>query len=292
MSEKKEKNDKKPKDNKETSDKKQSTKSGNSKDPLTIKEKVSLLTSDSIEYAFARGGGVSAEPKDTPSPSLRRPSAAQGAAAADDISVTSEDDRFWGQNAGGLQFGYSSPQGPYHHGSPMAPQGPYTHGPPQATYGYPGPLSYDQMPAPMAFPQGYYPPAPMYGGWQLPQQAPVPGPVPYQLPQQVAARPASRSSSPDRGSELEEEDEEVEHAPSREADPTDDLRYLFEETPLTVVHARVAEIMTQALGETSTRNYASLLTKCGEFTFPANVKAQVPVLDHKVIRSSKTVPPW
>ena len=134
----------------------------------------------------------------------------------------------------------------------------------------------------MAFPQGYYPPSPMYGGWQLPQQVPVPGPVPYQLPQQVAARPASRSSSPDRGSELEEEDEEVEHAPSREADPTDDLRYLFEETPLTVVHARVAEIMTQALGETSTRNYASLLTKCGEFTFPANVKAQVPVLDHKV----------
>ena len=60
MSEKKEKNDKKPKDNKETSDKKQSTKSGNSKDPLTIKEKVSLLTSDSsIEYAFARGGGAS-----------------------------------------------------------------------------------------------------------------------------------------------------------------------------------------------------------------------------------------
>ena len=57
MSDKKEKNDKKPKDNKETSDKKQSTKSGNSKDPLTIKEKVSLLTSDSsIEYAFARGG--------------------------------------------------------------------------------------------------------------------------------------------------------------------------------------------------------------------------------------------
>ena len=57
MSEKKEKNDKKPKDNKESSDKKPSTKSGNSKDPLTVKEKVSLLTSDSIEYAFARGGG-------------------------------------------------------------------------------------------------------------------------------------------------------------------------------------------------------------------------------------------
>ena len=56
MSEKKEKNDKKPKDNKESSDKKPSTKSGNSKEPLTVKEKVSLLTCDSIEYAFARGG--------------------------------------------------------------------------------------------------------------------------------------------------------------------------------------------------------------------------------------------
>ena len=82
------------------------------------------------------------------------------------------------------------------------------------------------------------------------------------------------------------DDEEVEpQAPSMEADPTEDLRYILEETPLTVVHAKVAEIMTQALGETSTKNYASLLTKCGEFTFPANVKAQIPVLDHKVKQS-------
>ena len=57
MSEKQDQKDKKTKDTKVTSDKKQSTKSGNSKDALTVKEKVSLLTSDSsIEYAFARGG--------------------------------------------------------------------------------------------------------------------------------------------------------------------------------------------------------------------------------------------
>jgi len=257
----------KQKDKKENAENKQLSKSSSPKDALSVKEKVSLLRSDSdIEYAFARGGvGSGVEPKGTPSP-RPKPSAAQG--AADDSSLTSEDDRFWGQTAAGLQFGYASPQGPYPHGPPPPP-----------TYGqHQGPYSYGQMPPAMAYPQGYYPQSPMYGGWQLPPQ----GAIPFQYPQ-MAPRPASRSSSPDRGSELEVDEEEVEQvAPSREADPTDDLRYLFEETPLTVVHTRVAEIMTQALGETSTRNYTSLLTQCGDFKFPANVKAQVPVLDHKV----------
>jgi len=67
-----------------------------------------------------------------------------------------------------------------------------------------------------------------------------------------------------------------------EEDPTDDLKYEFEESPLTVVHKKVASVMNQAMQESSIRNYQELLQKCCGFTFPANVKATIPQLDHKV----------
>ena len=69
----------------------------------------------------------------------------------------------------------------------------------------------------------------------------------------------------------------------QEVDPAEvELKYGFQETPLTVVVTKVAEIMKQALAETSTKNYAALITKCDELTFPDNVKAQIPALDFKM----------
>ena len=40
--------------------------------------------------------------------------------------------------------------------------------------------------------------------------------------------------------------------------------------------------MNQAMQESSMKNYQELLQKCCGFTFPANVKATIPQLDHKI----------
>ena len=74
------------------------------------------------------------------------------------------------------------------------------------------------------------------------------------------------------GKEEQDQPAEEDHQDVIEQDPTEDLQYEFQESPLTVVYNKVAAIMQQALAETSTKNYAGLLSKCGEFTFPANVK--------------------
>ena len=168
-----------------------------------------------------------------------------------------EEDRFWGHSASGLQFGYvPSPQGP----PPPPPQTPYQ--------GY-GPY-YGFQPPP-------FPHTPMYGGWHQP-------PMPYypQMPHSKQDMDMISMSSGCSGME-EQEQEEQQEDEQQEVDPAEEeLKYEFQETPLTVVHTKVAEIMKQALAETSTKNYSALITKCGEFTFPANVKAQIPALDFKV----------
>jgi hypothetical protein len=115
-------------------------------------------------------------------------------------------------------------------------------------------------------------------------QGPYFGPPHYAGPVPSAQRDrddtASVSLSSVSESELEKEEEGS--TPVVGDDPTDELRYTFEETPLTVVHAKVANLMNQALKETSVKNYQELLQKCCDFKFPANVKAQIPQLDHKV----------
>ena len=160
--------------------------------------------------------------------------------------------------------------------------------PPAGGMGFhPQPQSYGQ---PGQFPYGYTPYVSLspFGGWQGMQgpcpQGPYFGPLHYAGPVPSAHRDrddtASVSLSSVSESELEKEEEGSPHVVAD--DPTDDLKYSFEETPLTVVHAKVANLMNQALKETSVRNYQELLQKCCDFKFPANVKAQIPQLDHKV----------
>ena len=66
---------------------------------------------------------------------------------------------------------------------------------------------------------------------------------------------ASVLSSAPSGEEMEQMEEEGSASdPIRaEEDPTDDLKYEFEETPLTVVHKKVASVMSQAMQESSTQ---------------------------------------
>ena len=212
-------------------------------------------TSSKPDGDLARGGG-SESPEEIRTPTLPKDRYAG-------VPRDPSEDRYWGAR-GGLQFGYDERDHRY-----LSP-----------------PRGGEYQPQPYAYPT--FVPSP-WGGWQGPPQGPCPQ-VPYYGPQFMGPPrgrgeedSASVLSSAPSGEEMEQEEEGSASDPIRtEEDPTDDLKYEFEETPLTVVHKKVASVMSQAMQESSTRNYQELLQKCCGFTFPANVKATIPQLDHKV----------
>ena len=221
------------------------------------------LLDEGLEYPFPSKSSAPAATKVSTSPSR------SATTSANDLEQ--EDGRFWNTSMSGIQFGFSpSPQAPPQPQHYMtSPQGPSP--PPHHFHGYGPYYGFPPFQAPMIDPR--------FGGWQQP-------PMPF-YPQRERDMDSVSISSGASTLGKEQEDEQVQPAEednqdAMEQDPTEDLQYEFQESPLTVVHNKVAAIMQQALAETSTKNYAALLAKCGEFTFPANVKAQIPVLDFKV----------
>ena len=187
------------------------------------------------------GGG--AQSRVATKPALQAATSVGGPAEDDNV------DRFWSSSPAGLSFGYDER-------ACMSPQV----SPPAGSMGFqPQPQFYGQ---PGQFPYGYTPyvsPSP-FGGWQGMQgpcpQGPYFGPPHYAGPVPSAQRDrddtASVSLSSVSESELEKEEEGS--PPVVGDDPTDGLTYTFEETPLTLVHVKVANLMNQALKETSVKN--------------------------------------